>query len=64
VQSGIDSSDTHYALGLTFVNLGNKKAAQNEYNILRKLSEAESFDVLQKLIEKRASELLEQINKL
>ena len=63
IQLKIDSADTHYGLGLTFINLGDKKSAQLEYNTLVKLSETESLDVMRKIITKQASELLEQIKK-
>ena len=64
VELGIDTSDTHYGLGLTYVGLRDKKAAQMEYDIVVKLFEDEDFDVMKNIIEKEAKELLEQIKSI
>jgi tetratricopeptide (TPR) repeat protein len=63
IQLKIDGADTHYHLGLTYLDLADKKAAQDEYDILKKLSETERLDEIRRIIEKQAKDLLEQINK-
>ena len=61
VALGIDSSATHYALGLTYLGLGDKEMAVAEHKKLGKFLRTQSLDVMRTIIQKDAKDLLERI---
>lgn len=64
VRLGIDETDTHYRLGLSFVKMRDKTLAQREYEKMRELAARERDDWSRRSIKKDARDLLRQIKKL